>query len=108
MVIVGLLCILVYRGLKVRTFRPRPYRFSQAITCNARPLDPYSFPSGHTLHAVAFTTIASARYPQLVWLLVPFTLLVALSRMVLGVHYPSDVFAGCSLGAFVAGISLYF
>ena len=53
MVIVGLLCSLVSRGLKVRTFRPRPYQVSQAITCNARPLDPYSFRSGHTLHAVA-------------------------------------------------------
>jgi undecaprenyl-diphosphatase len=40
-------------------------RFNQAITCNARPLDPFSFPSGHTLHAVAFTAIASAYYPQL-------------------------------------------
>jgi undecaprenyl-diphosphatase len=33
---------------------------------------------------------------------VPFTLLVALSRVVLGLHYPSDVLAGAAVGALVA------
>ena len=65
-------------------------------------------PSDHTLYAVAFTTVASAGDPQLVWLLVPFTLLIALSRTVVGLHYPADVTTGGSLGAFVAGIALYF
>jgi undecaprenyl-diphosphatase len=39
-------------------------------------------------------------------LLVPFTLLVAASRVVLGLHYPSDVIAGAVIGAMVAGASL--
>jgi membrane-associated phospholipid phosphatase len=51
-------------------------------------------PSGHALHAVAFTTIASPSYPQHSWFLIPFTFLIALSRMVLGLHYPNDVLAG--------------
>ena len=38
-------------------------RFNQVNTCNERPLDPFSFLSGHTLHAVAFTAIASAYHP---------------------------------------------
>jgi len=79
---------------------------NRAITSNARPLDQFSFPSGHTLHAVAFTTIAIAHYPQLAFLLIPFAFLVALSRMVLGLHYPSDVLAGAAIGAAIAGISL--
>lgn len=37
------------------------------------PLDESSFPSGDTLHAVAFTFVALAYYPQLAWLLLPFT-----------------------------------
>ena len=106
MVIVGLMCTLLYKCLKARASRPRPYQVNQVITCNARQLDPFSFPSGHTLHAVAFPSIASASYPQLSWFLIPFTFLIALSRVVLGLHYPSDVLAGIAIGALVARISL--
>ena len=108
MVIVGLACTVIYKCLKAKTSRPRPYQVSQAVTCNAKPLDPFSSPSGHTLHAVAFTTVALAYYRQLSWLLIPFTFLIALSRMVLGLHYPSDVLAGFAVGITVAGLSLYF
>ena len=48
---------------------------------------------------MAFTLIAVHGYPPLVSLLLPFALLVALSRVVLGLHYPSDVLAGALLGA---------
>lgn len=41
-------------------------------------------------------------YPLLAWALVPFTLLVAASRVVLGLHYPTDVAAGAAVGALVA------
>ena len=70
------------------------------------PLDRYSFPSGHTLHAVSFTTIALAHFPELAIVLVPFALLVAVSRVVLGLHYPTDVAAGAVLGATLATIGL--
>ena len=70
------------------------------------PLDKYSFPSGHTLHAVAFSTLLIASLPQLAGLLVAFTLLVALSRMILGLHYPSDVVIGALLGWLLAKLSL--
>jgi undecaprenyl-diphosphatase len=43
---------------------------------------------------------------MLAWLLVPFTLLVAASRVVLGLHYPSDVLAGAALGALIASVFL--
>jgi undecaprenyl-diphosphatase len=62
------------------------------------PLDKFSFPSGHTLHAVAFTTLAWHYHPLLGMALMPFTCVVALSRIVLGLHYPSDVLAGALIG----------
>jgi undecaprenyl-diphosphatase len=102
---VGVACTLLYRLIKSSTSRPRPYQRNGSIVLSAAPLDQYSFPSGHTLHAVAFTTIAVAYYPALAWVLVPFTALVALSRVVLGLHYPSDVLAGALLGAAIAAAS---
>jgi len=98
----GLVCTLIYKWLKSRTSRPRPFAVENAVRAGADPLDPFSFPSGHTLHAVAFSIVAIAFYPVLAWLLVPFTLLVAASRVVLGLHYPSDVLAGAALGALIA------
>ena len=71
------------------------------------PLDEFSFPSGHTLHAVAFSLVAMAHYPSLAWLLVPFTASVAASRVMLGLHYPSDVLAATGIGCGLAGISLW-
>jgi undecaprenyl-diphosphatase len=102
----GLVCTLIYKWLKSKTSRPRPFAVENAVRAGADPLDPFSFPSGHTLHAVGFSIVAIAFYPMLAWLLVPFTLLVAASRVVLGLHYPSDVLAGAGLGALIASAFL--
>ena len=102
----GLACTGLYKWLKARTSRPRPYQVNQAIRCVAAPLDHFSFPSGHTLHAVAFSTVLLAYYPAFAWLVLPFSLLVALSRMVLGLHYPTDVLAGGAIGIVVSALSL--
>ena len=102
MTLVGVAGAMVYKVLKRRTSRPRPYVAQPGITLCAVPLDQYSFPSGHTLHATAFTMTALAYFPALAPLLVPFALLVALSRVVLGLHYPSDVVAGAAVGASLA------
>lgn len=78
------------------------------IVASGKALDRFSFPSGHTLHAVAFSCVALAYYPALAPLLLPFTGLVAMSRPVLGLHYPSDVLAGALIGLLIAGASLSF
>jgi undecaprenyl-diphosphatase len=102
----GLLGTLVYKWLKGATERPRPYQACSSIYCLTAPLDRFSFPSGHTLHAVVFSAVATAYYPALGWLVWPFTLLVALSRLVLGLHYMSDVLVGALLGGAIAALSL--
>lgn len=105
MIAVGLACTVSYKWLKKRTLRPRPYQAHAGIEHFAAPLDRFSFPSGHTLHAVAFTLVALGHYPGLAWLLIPFTALIAVSRVVLGLHYPSDVLVGALLGAVIAALS---
>ncbi|MCU0759793.1 MAG: phosphatase PAP2 family protein [Steroidobacteraceae bacterium] len=96
----------IYKLLKRRLVRERPYVGLAGIPCAMAPLDRYSFPSGHTLHAVCFTLLALHHVPALAPGLVPFAVLVALSRVVLGLHYPSDVLAGAALGAGLALASL--
>jgi undecaprenyl-diphosphatase len=100
--IAALLGLGIYRLLKGRTGRPRPFVGNRRVRLGAVPLDRYSFPSGHTLHAVGFTAVAVWHFPALALLLVPFAVLVALSRVVLGLHYPTDVAAGALLGALIA------
>lgn len=103
----GLIALLLYKGLKRWTRRPRPFASDVRIRAWVAPLDEFSFPSGHTLHAVAFTLVAIAHYPILAWVLVPFAASVALSRVVLGLHYPSDVLAATAIGSGLAGFSLW-
>ncbi|HEY9143233.1 MAG TPA: phosphatase PAP2 family protein, partial [Arenimonas sp.] len=62
---------------------------------------------GHTLHAVAFTIVALAHYPALAGLLPPLAASIAASRVVLGMHYPSDVAAAMGIGALLATVSLW-
>jgi undecaprenyl-diphosphatase len=102
----GLVCLIVYKWLKARTSRPRPFMVSDSIIRRTSPLDEYSFPSGHTLHAVAFSLILVSHLPEWLWVVVPFTVLVAVSRPVLGLHYPSDVLAGAMIGAVIAVLSI--
>lgn len=106
MTLTGLTCLIVYKWLKGRTGRPRPFMISDNIIRRTPPLDEYSFPSGHTLHAVAFSLVLLSHLPAWLWVVVPFTVLVAASRPVLGLHYPSDVLAGAIIGAMIAGGSI--
>lgn len=103
----GAIALALYKRLKRWTRRPRPFASDARIHAWVAPLDEFSFPSGHTLHAVAFSLVAMAHYPGLAWLLVPFTASVAASRVVLGLHYPSDVLAATAIGSGLAGLSLW-
>ena len=106
MVKVGLVNLLLYKVIKQLTSRPRPCAVNLSIDMGTTPLDKYSFPSGHTMHAVAFSMVATAHHPDLAWVLVPFSTLIAMSRIVLGLHYPTDVIAGGLIGGCVASIMM--
>lgn len=100
--------LFTYKALKKKLVRERPFISFDAIQCAMPPLDRYSFPSGHTLHAVLFTSIAVTYAPSLAVILIPFAILIALSRVVLGLHYPSDVLVGALLGWVIARMSWIF
>jgi undecaprenyl-diphosphatase len=103
--IAGVTGLTIYRALKKVLVRERPYITHAIIVCAGRPLDRFSFPSGHTLHAVSFTLVICTGIPVLGFVLVPMALLIAGSRVVLGLHYPTDVVAGGLIGALVATLT---
>lgn len=107
MALTGIAGLLIYAWLKRTCVRERPLVTHRAsILFPGSPLDRYSFPSGHTLHAISFTWQAVAHYTGLGWVLIPFACLVAASRVILGLHYLSDVLAGALLGAMLAAAGL--
>lgn len=106
MLATGIVAVAIYRYLKRWTRRPRPFRRCDGVVAHVPPLDEFSFPSGHTLHAVSFSVVALAYFPALAPLLFVLCALIAASRVVLGLHYPSDVLAAIVIGAGLGQLSL--
>ena len=81
--------------------RPRPHH--PAVAVNVGTPSSLSFPSAHATS----TTAAAVLLARATGLPLPVVLVppMALSRVVLGVHYPSDVAAGVAVGAAVAGVA---
>jgi undecaprenyl-diphosphatase len=106
MALTGVLGVALYKVLKRVFVRERPFITHSAICVAGAPLDRYSFPSGHTLHAVSFAWQVTAHFPELGWVVVPLAGLIAGSRVVLGLHYPTDVIAGAGVGASLAVLGM--
>jgi undecaprenyl-diphosphatase len=106
MLVTGAAGLAAYKLLKRTFVRERPFIRHTGISLAQAPLDRYSFPSGHTLHAVSFAWQACAAFPELTPVLVPLALAIAASRVVLGLHYPTDVLVGALIGAAFAAVGI--
>ncbi|WP_334073788.1 MULTISPECIES: phosphatase PAP2 family protein [Paenibacillus] len=82
--------------------RVRPYLTLPGTNTFRNPLTDHSFPSGHTTAIFSVTVPFMAAMPVLTFILGPVALIVAVSRIYLGLHYPSDVLAGAVIGSSVA------
>lgn len=107
LLLLALLHILLVTGLKHGFKRRRPCECCTGLLPRTRQMDRYSFPSGHTLHAVAFTTVLGQALapPWIGWLWL-FTGLLMLSRLILGLHFLTDVLVGAGLGWLGAHLAL--
>lgn len=85
--------------------RLRPYLVLPHTNICKKPLTDHSFPSGHTTAIFSVVIPFIAMTPALSFILLPLALTVAVSRMYLGLHYPSDCVAGALVGSMAAVIT---
>lgn len=113
----GLTCgvSLIFDLLSVNLFikkavaRVRPYEVIEGLTKIIGAQSDYSFPSGHTAASFAVATVLLMRAPKK--LSVPMFILaclISLSRLYVGVHYPTDVLGGAVIGALCGVAAVYF
>ena len=96
----------VYFVLKNGLKRDRPQAAIQNFRSIITPSDKFSFPSGHTSAAFMMATLLGYYFPPLMIPLYCWAALVGFSRVVLGVHFPTDTLVGVILGISTALFSL--
>src|SRR6266849_1182757 len=89
----------VFKLLKKLSHRQRPCQLEPHCWSRVLPPDQFSFPSGHTMTAFSIALVVSYFYPGLEGALYFVAASIAISRVVLGMHFLSDVLAGAVLGS---------
>ncbi len=93
--------------LKNMVARIRPYEIVEGLTFLGTQPHDFSFPSGHSTCSMAAAAVLFARLPKKAGIpLLLLGVLICLSRLYVGVHYPTDVLAGTAIGLFGAFAAL--
>ncbi len=90
--------VAVFKALKHLSHRMRPCQFEPHCWSTVLPPDKFSFPSGHTMTAFSIALVLSYFYTGLEGTLFFLAVSIGFSRIVLGMHFLSDVLAGMVLG----------
>lgn len=98
LIAVGIGDAFAYYVVKSIVARSRPCIALQDVHLLVGCVNSYSFPSNHAVNTLAVAGALGRYYRPLLWVLLPIGALVCLSRVAVGVHYPSDVVVGGALG----------
>lgn len=106
----GLLAFLLeipsFIGLKHLIKRDRPFVGLENTQSAIQPSDKFSLPSGHSAGAFVMATLIACFYPDYIAIAYTWGAFIGFSRVMLGVHYPTDILAGALLGTVCAIISI--
>jgi undecaprenyl-diphosphatase len=92
--ITSLFSLIVYKIIKNKVKRPRPFHEFDHVVAQVEPLDNYSFPSGHTMNNLTPGIMMGYYFPELAPFTIGFPLMWGFLRIYFGVHYFSDVIGG--------------
>lgn len=107
LVAIGLNTVVTNLIIKNVVERTRPYEVIEGLNILIEKQSDFSFPSGHSSHAFAAGVVLFMMLPRKAGVpILVLSGLIAFSRLYLGVHYPSDVIAGCLIGAVIGILSV--
>jgi undecaprenyl-diphosphatase len=97
---------LLFLGLKRKAKRQRPCVYAEHCWAKLLPPDQFSFPSGHSINAFSFAIAFSLFYPSWTIGLLFCAFSIATSRVILGMHFLSDILVGAAMGTTLAYASV--
>jgi undecaprenyl-diphosphatase len=99
--------IVLFQNLKRASRRQRPCEIEPHCWSAILPPDKFSFPSGHSITAFAVALSIGLFYPELQGCLLAVAFLIASSRIILGMHFLSDVLVGSMIGIGLGALSYH-